>query len=207
MSQKTVIIDYGMGNVGSIRNMLKHVGADAVISRDRSDVANADKLIFSGVGAFDSGMENLCNTGLLDTIHDRVLEKKTPVLGICLGMQLLSLASEEGTAAGLGWIDARTVRFQFPQPSARLKIPHMGWNTNEIKKTHPLFQDMPEEIRFYFVHSYHLLCVEEDNVLATTHHGYDFVSMIAKDHILGVQFHPEKSHAFGMTLLRNFMRL
>ena len=207
MKQNIIIVNYDMGNVGSIQNMLKHIGFHALISGEREDIKKADKLILSGVGAFDSGMKNIAETGLQDILNDKVLGAQTPVLGICLGMQLLTQSSEEGVRPGLGWIEAKTVKFSFADPSSHLKIPHMGWNTLNITQQHPLFDDMPDEMRFYFVHSYHVICAKEENCLAATHHGYDFASVIAKGNIYGVQFHPEKSHKFGMTLLHNFIKL
>jgi len=207
MEQKIVIVDYGMGNVGSIRNMLKHIGFRAIISGTLEDIRNADKLILSGVGAFDSAINKISGAGLQDVLNIKVIEGKTPILGICLGMQLFSHASEEGLCRGLGWIDATTVRFSFTEPAPRPRVPHMGWNTLSIRHPHPLFQEMPEDMRFYFVHSYHVHGVQKDMTLATTHYGYDFTSVIAKDNICGVQFHPEKSHKFGMKLLKNFINL
>ena len=206
MEQKIVIIDYGMGNLGSIYNMLKHIGIEAIITARTNDAEKADKLILSGVGSFDSGMKNLADLGLIPVLNRKVLEDKIPVLGICLGMQLLSETSEEGVLPGLGWIQAQTVRFSFARNDGHLKIPHMGWNTVELKKSSPLFEDMFAEPRFYFVHSYHLRCDNHDDELCLTHHGYDFASAIARDNIFGVQFHPEKSHKFGMRLLENFIR-
>jgi glutamine amidotransferase len=207
MDEKIVILDYGMGNVGSIQNMLKHIGFTALISGKLEDIKSADKLILAGVGAFDSGMNNLSDLGFLDALNVKVLQDKIPVLGICLGMQLYSQASEEGKSPGLGWIDAVTVKFSFPGQSTPLKVPHMGWNTLNIPKPHPLLVDLPEDVRFYFVHSYHVQCRNGGNSVATTRHGYDFTSVVAKENICGVQFHPEKSHRFGMKLLHNFMNL
>ena len=205
MEQKIVIVDYGMGNVGSIRNMLKHIGFKAVISGTPEDIRSADKLILSGVGAFDSAMTKISDAGILDALNSKVIEEKTSVLGICLGMQLFTHASEEGLCRGLGWIDATTVRFSLTASAARLRVPHMGWNTLSLRHPHPLFQEMPGDMRFYFVHSYHVLSTRQDMILATTHYGYEFASVIARDNICGVQFHPEKSHKFGMTLLHNFV--
>lgn len=207
MEQKIVIVDYGMGNVGSIRNMLKHIGFRAVISGTQEDIRSADKLILSGVGAFDSAMKKISGAGILDVLNIKVMEEKIPILGICLGMQLFTHTSEEGLCRGLGWIDAATVRFSLTEPTARLRVPHMGWNTLSLRNPHPLFQGMPGDMRFYFVHSYHVHGARHDTILATTHYGYDFASVIVKDNIYGVQFHPEKSHKFGMTLLHNFITL
>jgi glutamine amidotransferase len=198
-----VVVDYGIGNLGSIANMLRKIGADAVISSAAADIQKADKLILPGVGAFDNGMRNLHDRGLLPVLHERVHEAQVPVLGICLGMQLMTKNSEEGTLPGLGWIDAKTVRFKFA-PQMKLKVPHMGWNTITQKKESSLFSEMHPEPRFYFVHSYHAACERSEDVLAVTPYGYDFVSAFQRGNIAGVQFHPEKSHRFGMRLLKNF---
>lgn len=198
------IVDYGMGNLGSIANMLKKIGAPAVISSDPGVIVHADKLILPGVGAFDNGMKNLNERSLIPVLNEQVLESKKPVLGLCLGMQLLTRRSEEGILPGLGWLDAETVRFKFDGANASLKIPHMGWNMLQVCQPHPLFADLELENRFYFVHSYRVVCADRHNVLAETRYGFDFASAVVKDNIMGVQFHPEKSHRFGMCLLKNF---
>lgn len=198
-----VIVDYRMGNLGSIRNMFKKIGVAANVSSDADAIDRADKLILPGVGSFDNGMANLKEMGLEDVLTRRVVTQKVPVLGICLGMQLMTAGSEEGTLPGLGWVDARTIRFR--HGDAGWKIPHMGWNVLEPKKTDSLFAGMYEYPRFYFVHSYHVVCSDADDVLATTSYGYDFVSAFGKGNIFGVQFHPEKSHRFGMKLLKTFV--
>lgn len=200
-----VIIDYGLGNLGSIQNMFKKVGAKSIVSSDISEIKNADKLVLPGVGAFDNGMENLQKMGLIPILNEKVLVNKTPILGICLGMQLLSKKSEEGRLPGLGWINAETIKFSFNNLQANLKIPHMGWNTISIKKESPLLAEMYPDARFYFVHSYHLVCHSPQDILTTTHHGYKFTSMVQRDNIFGAQFHPEKSHKFGMKLFKNFV--
>jgi glutamine amidotransferase len=197
-----VVVDYGMGNVGSIANMLRRVGAEAVIASDHSIIDAADKLILPGVGAFDQGMHHLADRGLIPLLRKKVVEERTPILGVCLGMQLFGKGSEEGQCPGLGWLDATAVRFR--PPDGRLKVPHMGWNTLEPHHRHALFEGMEERARFYFVHSYHLVCHQPDVVLTRTTYGEHFVSSVAQDNILGVQFHPEKSHRFGMRLYRNF---
>jgi glutamine amidotransferase len=202
-----VIIDYGMGNLGSILSMLKKIGAKAVISSNVEEIGQADKLILPGVGAFDSGMRSLNERGFRDVLDRKVLKEKTPILGICLGMQLLSKGSEEGTLEGMGWIDADTVRFRFDGSQTGLKIPHMGWNTVQVVNESPIFHDMYEEPRFYFVHSYHVACRNEADVMTRTSYGFDFTSSVARGNIMGVQFHPEKSHKFGMRLLKNFAEL
>jgi imidazole glycerol-phosphate synthase subunit HisH len=200
-----LIIDYGMGNLGSILNMLKKINAPAIISSKLDEIEKADKLILPGVGAFDNGMKNLSDLGLISVLKRKVLDRRTPVLGVCLGMQLLGKGSEEGQLPGLGWLDAKTVRFYFQGANANLKIPHMGWNQLVFRKSHPVFSDLEEVNRFYFVHSYHVVCANPDNVLASTTYGFDFTSVIVKDNIIGVQFHPEKSHTFGLRLLKNFV--
>lgn len=204
---KICIIDYGIGNLGSMATMLKKIGSPAIVSSDPSDIGMAEKLILPGVGSFDEGMKKLESRELVYVLNKRVLEDKIPVLGVCLGMQLLGKNSEEGQLSGLGWLDAETIRFKFQAPDANLKIPHMGWNQLRVYQTHPLFADLEEVNRFYFVHSYHVVCANPDNVLATTSYGFDFTSAVVKDNIMGVQFHPEKSHKFGMKLLESFCKI
>lgn len=203
-SAPIVIIDYGMGNLGSIANMLKKIGSSAVISSDTQVIVQAEKLVLPGVGAFDHGMTRLNETGILPVINERVLEGGVPVLGICLGMQLMTQRSEEGELPGLGWIEADTVRFQFGPEQAELKIPHMGWNTVRIARDRELFAPVDADPRYYFVHSFHAVCRHAEDVLTWTHYGYEFVSGFSRANITGVQFHPEKSHKYGMTLLKNW---
>lgn len=198
-----VVIDYKTGNIGSLLNMLKKIGVKSTVSSDISVIKEAEKLILPGVGAFDAGMENLNNSGILPLIIEKVLKEKTPILGICLGMQLFSRKSQEGKLKGLGLIEAETIKFKFEE-SNNLRIPHMGWNTIKPQKKDSLFNGFDNETRFYFVHSYHLKCENEENVLATTNYGYDFSSIVRKENIIGVQFHPEKSHKYGMKILQNF---
>lgn len=194
-----VIIDYKMGNVGSILNMLKKIGADAIISSKVEDIKIADKLILPGVGSFDEGMKNL--KPLVPILEEKVLKEKAPILGICIGMQLMGRKSEEGFLDGLGWIKGDIKKFKLDN---NFKIPHMGWNTINICKKDPLFSNMEGELRYYFVHSYHIICDDNNDVLALTNYGYEFPSIIRKENIIGVQFHPEKSHKFGMKLLKNY---
>ncbi len=200
-----VIVDCGIGNLGSIQNMLKRIGVKAVVSSHPAQIQDADKLFLPGVGAFDAGMAALNQSGLIPILNKKVLKDKTPVLGICLGLQLLTKKSEEGQLPGLGWIDGETVRFRL-DASSGLKVPHMGWNRVSVRQEDPLFRNMPDDSRFYFVHSYHVVCKEACDVAATTQYGYDFTSAVAKGNIYGVQFHPEKSHKFGMELLKNFVK-
>ena len=198
-----VIVDYGMGNVGSMANMLRKIGATATVSSDAQAIARAEKLVIPGVGAFDAGMRQLADRGLVPLLEERVAAG-TPTLGVCLGMQLLARGSEEGQLPGLGWIDAHARRFRPDPGAAQLKVPHMGWNAVRALREHPLFAEMPEEMRFYFVHSYHVVCEHPGSALAHAEYGRDFVAAVARDNVMGVQFHPEKSHHFGMRLLRNF---
>lgn len=200
-----VIIDYGLGNLGSIVNMLKKIGAPATLSSDASVIEKADKLILPGVGAFDHGVKNLTDLGLVPLLQRKVNVEKTPILGLCLGMQLFTRRSEEGSLPGLGWLDAETVRFRFDQTQTKLRVPHMGWNSIKVCQTNPIFEDLYIEARFYFVHSFHVLCHNEQDVLAKTEYGYEFPSVIGRENIFGTQFHPEKSHKFGMKLLKNFV--
>jgi len=198
------IVDYGMGNLGSIANMLKKAGADALVSSDAAIIEEAEKLILPGVGAFDNGMKNLAERDLVSLLNAQVLQRKKPILGLCLGMQLFTKSSEEGRMSGLGWIDAQTAHFKFDGANSGLKVPHMGWNTLEVCQPHPLLTSVDADARFYFVHSYYVLCGDNRNVLARTHYGFDFVSVISQGNIMGAQFHPEKSHKFGMAFLKNF---
>jgi imidazole glycerol-phosphate synthase subunit HisH len=198
------IIDYDMGNVGSIANMLRKIGVESVITADLAVIDAADKLILPGVGAFDTGMTNLERAGMLPVLNKKV-EQGTPVLGICLGMEILTRGSEEGRCPGLGWIEGRTVRFAFPDRADKLNVPHMGWNNVQPSSTSTLLRDMPDDARFYFVHSYYVACDSEADVAGRTHYGTDFASVVEHGNVMGTQFHPEKSHRFGMTLLRNFV--
>jgi len=199
-----VVVDYGVGNLGSIVNMFKKVGVKAVASSDAEVLRAAEKLILPGVGAFDAAMRKFRDTGLIPVVERLALEKKIPVLGLCVGLQLMTKGSEEGQMAGLGWFDAETVRFKFGAENAHLKIPHMGWNSAQVRRPHPLVADWDEEARFYFVHSYHVVAKDMDAVLAETEYGVTIHSILGRENIMGVQFHPEKSHRYGMRLLKNF---
>lgn len=205
MSIMIVVVDYGMGNTASIANMLRYVGGEAIISNNERDVVNAKALILPGVGSFDNGINKLRDSGLLWVLKDQVLSNGIPFLGICLGMQLLFEKSEEGLLPGLGWLPGVVRRFAFAGSSV-LRIPHMGWNVVYPKYASPLFLGLSDKARFYFVHSYHVVCDEEDHILATANYGYNFPCAIRNRNIYGVQFHPEKSHKFGMALLANFLQ-
>jgi glutamine amidotransferase len=201
------IVDYGVGNLGSILNMLRKIGAEARISSSVNDLQSASKLILPGVGAFDEGMSNLNRSGLRETLDELVLGTKLPVLGLCLGMQLLSKGSEEGKLAGLGWIEGECVRFPTSLRESGLKIPHMGWNSLEAQSSSSLFAGFSDPPRFYFVHSYHLVCADPADVVATVHHGIDVAAAVTHGNVMGVQFHPEKSHTHGMRLLKAFAEI
>lgn len=202
---KTIIIDYGMGNISSIRNMLRYLGYSSVYSRDYQEIVSADHLILPGVGNFGVAMDNIKSLGLNSILDEAVEVKRIPILGICLGMQLMMTWSEEGSCAGLGWIEGEVRKFDFS--TADLKIPHMGWDYIKQSQKSRIFEGLPESSRFYFVHSYYATCTNPDESLATTDYGGDFTSIIGRDNIYGVQFHPEKSHKFGMKILENFMRI
>lgn len=198
------IVDYDMGNVASVANMLKRIGArDPVLTRDPDVLRRAEKVILPGVGAFDKGMRNLAEFGLLDVLNDAAMARRIPVLGICLGMQLLTHSSEEGDLPGLGLIDGRTVRFRF-EAGSQLKVPHMGWNYVSPRRENALIVAEPRS-RFYFVHAYYVTCAEERDIIGTTQYGLEFACAVNRDNVFGVQFHPEKSHRYGMTLLERFV--
>ena len=197
------VIDYGIGNVGSIVNMLKRVGATSAALTRPEGLGEVDKVILPGVGAFDAGMERLAVSGFLGPLHDWAEGQRKPLLGICLGAQMLARRSEEGQMAGLGLLDAECRKFR---PAAHeLKVPHIGWNHVDPKKPSVIFEGFAEAPRFYFVHSYYLVCADPGDVLTTTDYGHAFVSSVQRRNVVGVQFHPEKSHRFGMQLLRNFV--
>ena len=201
------IIDYGMGNLGSIANMLRKIGAEAVVTSDPVILDAADRLILPGVGAFAQGMAHLAERGLVPLLDRRVRDEGVPVLGICLGMQLFTRHSEEGNVDGLGWIDAETRRFGAVRAPSPMRVPHMGWNTVAATRPHPLLTDLPPDPRFYFVHSYHVVCADRCDELGSTTYGYEFTSVIHRANIVGTQFHPEKSHRYGLRLLENFARM
>lgn len=206
MSSRLVIVNYGMGNLNSVKRAMSRLRVDSVISSKPEDIAESDKIILPGVGHFGKAMSNLKELGLLDVLNEVVLIKKKPILGICLGMQLLAEKSEEGDSVGLGYIDGEVVKFRVSD-SLKYKVPHMGWNQIIAKKESPLMKDLPEPKEFYFVHSYHFKTANESDVLNRTNYDYDFVSAVEKDNIFGVQYHPEKSHDTGAKLLKNFIEL
>lgn len=194
-----------MGNLGSISKKFIRLGTDTIISSKISDIVNADRLILPGVGHFKKAVENLKKLDLWDLISEMVLVKKRPVLGICLGMQLMAKSSEEGDTKGLGWFDAEVVKFQV-KDKLRYKIPHIGWNQIIKKKESNLMNELPDLSEFYFVHSYHFKCNNPNDVLNETEYESIFTSAIEKENIFGVQYHPEKSHETGELLLKNFIK-
>lgn len=196
-----------MGNLGSIQNMFKRIGYSSHITSDIEEIDHASKLLLPGVGAFDAAMQRINESGLREILDRKVLKEGTPILGICLGMQLLTGQSEEGVLQGLGWIPGKAIKFKNSNISKKLRIPHMGWNLVEEVNANPLTSELPEESRFYFVHSYYVEVQKSENRVMQTKYGSPFDSVISNKNIYGAQFHPEKSHKFGMKLLKNFVEL
>ncbi|MCX6074646.1 MAG: imidazole glycerol phosphate synthase subunit HisH [Campylobacterales bacterium] len=207
MSDNIVIIDYKMGNLRSVQKAFEHIGTKAVISNDPEVIQNASKLVLPGVGAFKDAMHNLSSLGLIDLLNDEVIRKKKYFLGICLGMQLIASKSYEfGETKGLGWIDAEIVRFDFSAHEHPLKIPHVGWNSASYVNPSPLFEHIPDNSDFYFVHSY-FFQGDKRYVSSTTDYGIDFISSVHKENIFATQFHPEKSQTHGLQIIKNFVDL
>lgn len=198
------IIDYGAGNIKSIANMLSAIGVASRVAATAEDIGSAERLILPGVGHFDHGMANLSERGFVEALNRRVLADRVPLLGICLGAQLLTRGSKEGELPGLGWIDADTVAFDRSRMHRALKVPHMGWADTWQLRQHPLLAPMDEDARYYYVHSFHLACDHPEDAIAEARHGFDFTVGIARGNIAGFQFHPEKSHRFGMGILKAF---
>lgn len=197
------VIDYGAGNLGSILNMIKRIGCQATLVSSSSELINATKIILPGVGHFDYGMRQLNKSGMVDLLNEKVLHEKVPILGICLGAQMMCNGSEEGSLSGLSWFDADVNKFNF-ENSDNLRIPHMGWsNVTQMKKS-DISEDLPQDPRFYFVHSYHMVAKDERDVLFKTNYGYDFASGLQKENRFACQFHPEKSHKYGIKMFENF---
>jgi glutamine amidotransferase len=198
------IIDYGMGNLKSVKRKMDRIGVRSIITSDPEEIKKSDKIILPGVGHFARAILEIKKRGLWDLLTEQVLTEKKLVLGICLGMQLMAKHSEEGNSEGFGWFDAKVIRFKVSD-TIRYKIPHMGWNTITPLKDSSLFEKIALDSEFYFVHSYHVLCNSPEDVLAETTYDYNFTSAFQKANIFGVQFHPEKSHDAGEMLLRNFV--
>jgi len=205
MQSQIVVIDYGMGNLNSIKRKLSRIHVDAVITSDHKVIENAAKIILPGVGHFQKAMENLNNLQLIETLNEAVKVKLKPILGICLGMQLFANRSEEGNAFGLGWIDSEVVRFSV-NDCLKYKVPHIGWNQIIKVKDSLLMKNIPDKSEFYFVHSYYAVPDEKKITAGTTDYGIDFCSAVKKDNMWGCQFHPEKSGEIGIRLLKNFIK-
>tara|TARA_Y100001935_G_C17161116_1_gene435355 strand:+ start:200 stop:814 length:615 start_codon:yes stop_codon:yes gene_type:complete len=198
------ILNYGTGNVNSIKKAFYRLGIDSQISSNKKVIQKSQKLILPGVGHFNKGMQNLRKSGFYQELNHLVLNDKIPVLGICLGMQLMTMNSEEGNVEGLGWIDANVKSFDFLDNKNKLKIPHIGWNNLKIRKKNNLYYDINESDMFYFVHSYYTSLKNREDSISITRYGIDFVSSFQKENIFGVQYHPEKSHDQGLQILKNF---
>ena len=201
------IIDYGSGNVQAIATIYKNLNINYQLMTKSEDLEEADKLILPGVGAFDATMQQLIDSGLKDKLNELVLDKKVPILGICVGLQVMGYGSEEGDLPGLGWIRGKVKKFDETKINFKPKLPHMGWNTINDVQNHKLFQGIDSDFGFYFVHSFYFECENEDNILTTSKYSIDFSSAIFSDHIIGTQFHPEKSHGNGVQLFKNFAEL
>jgi glutamine amidotransferase len=201
------IIDYGSANIRSVERMLHYIGQPCRLAADGAQLAGSTKIILPGVGKFDFGMSQLRHRGFEIALEELVIHKRTPILGICLGLQMLTRGSEEGALPGLGWIAADTISFDRKQLQRNERVPHMGWADTSFRADSRLFRGVIEIPRYYYVHSYHVRSDSQDDELCTAVHGYRFTSGLEKQHLLGVQFHPEKSHRFGMSILRNFASL
>lgn len=203
------IVDYGIGNLGSIENMLQKIGQQSTITSDPQILADAEKIILPGVGAFDTGMNHLRDSGLIEILNKKALIDRVPVLGICLGAQMMTQSSEEGVSKGLGWFNAHTLKFDFSEIPGKWPLPNIGWrDVIDAGKSNLLsgFEEIP---RFYFVHTYYMKPDENSSSIVSmkTQYGYEYVCGLSKDNLHCVQFHPEKSHKFGMHLLRNFAEI
>lgn len=202
---KVAVINSGVGNLGAIPNMLARLGAVSTVTLDPVEIEAADRIILPGVGSFDAAMRNLNASAVLPLLEDRVIQRGTPFLGVCLGMELLFDRSEEGTLAGLGWIPGEVIRFRFGDVDPPPRIPHMGWNLVRPRGEVPIFRDLGDRPRFYFAHSFHAKPDDPGDVIATTVYGRPFASAVQRENVIGIQFHPEKSHRFGLAVLRNFL--
>jgi glutamine amidotransferase len=201
------IVNYGSGNIQAIANIYSRLNIPTKIITEPSELHEADKLILPGVGAFDETMKQLIGSGLKEELNKLVLHEKKPILGICVGMQIMAESSEEGTLNGLGWIKGRVKKFDISWFKQKPYLPHMGWNTIASKIEHPIFLNLDAEQGFYFVHSYYYECADKSNVLATSDYGIEFSSAVYNNNIFGMQFHPEKSHSNGIQLLENFAKI
>ena len=201
------IIDYGSGNIQAIATIYKNLNIEHKVMKEPEDLKKADKLILPGVGAFDATMQQLIDSGLQEKLNKLVLEEKVPILGICVGLQVMGYGSDEGKLSGLGWIPGKVKKFDESSIEIKPKLPHMGWNVINDIRTHPIFREIDSDFGFYFVHSFYFECESDENILATSNYGDEFTSSIYANHIIGTQFHPEKSHGNGVQLLKNFAQL
>lgn len=200
------LVDYGLGNIQAFASIYRRLGLPVTLARTPEEMDGADKLVLPGVGAFDWAMSRLNASGLRDKLDEMVLDRKVDVLGVCVGMQMMAGRSEEGTIPGLGWIEADVIRFDTSQFNQRTHLPHMGWNDVEPTTDVGLFRNI-DAPRYYFLHSYHVTVKVPEHVLATATYGDSFAAAIRSENIYGTQFHPEKSHGWGVDLLRNFAEL
>ena len=201
------IIDYGVGNVFAFQNVFKRLNIPSKIAKCENDLMGSSKLILPGVGHFDYAMSQLNNSGMRDRLDELVLTEKIPVIGICVGMQMMAKKSDEGTLDGLCWIDAYVKKFDEATIDHHTKLPHMGWNDVKPNENHPLFRGLEQEAIFYFLHSFYFKCSNQENSISKTDYGINFSSSVQHDNIYGIQFHPEKSHSYGERLLKNFANL
>jgi len=201
------IINYGLGNIRAFISLYERLNIPVLVANSADDLKGASKIILPGVGAFDYAMSKLNHSGMRDDIAKLVLDQQLPILGICVGMQMLAHASDEGKLAGLGWIDGRVRRFDTGVLDSKLVLPHMGWNTIHPDNDNPLFANISNEAQFYFLHAYYIQCKNQSDIIATTDYGIQFSSAVSDKNIYGVQFHPEKSHQWGIQLLKNFAEL
>ncbi len=202
-----VLIDYGLGNINAFVNVFKRVNIPVKTAKNADELNGAIKLILPGVGAFDHAMFELDRSGMRNELDHLVLQKKVPVIGICVGMQMLGNSSDEGNLPGLGWIDAEIKKFDENTINQKTKLPHMGWNDVKPIKDTKLFEDLEKDALFYFLHSYYFKCNNENDIIATSFYGTEFTCATKHDNVYGVQFHPEKSHNYGEKLLHNFAKL
>jgi glutamine amidotransferase len=201
------IIDYGVGNINAFYNIYKNLGVEVAIAKKCNDILDASKLILPGVGHFDYAMNKFNESGMVETVTDLVMNKCIPVLGICVGMQMLATKSEEGKLPGLNWINAEVKKIDTSLLKQSTRLPHMGWNNIIIKKNNPIFHEIVDSPRYYFLHSFYFDCNNNDDTIATSTYGNSFTCAVNHNNIFGVQFHPEKSHHFGIQLLKNFSNL
>jgi glutamine amidotransferase len=201
------IVNYGLGNVQAIANIYKRLNIPAISAGSADELRSADRFILPGVGSFDWAMDRLAESGMRDTLDELILEQRKPVLGICVGMQMMARSSEEGSLPGLGWLDAEVRRFDETSFAEKTHLPHMGWNEIVPTGPHPLFQKLESPMWFYFLHSYYFVPKQPEDVLSETDYNGLFASSAGRDRICGVQFHPEKSHGWGVQVLANFSEL